>query len=754
MSVLDNQKDFFIKEKLQKDKIISKKADDVFKNFFKGDLKMNQENSNQENSNDNNLNTKEPKNIKEKSNKGNKKYQKLIATAASMLVLFGAANVYAMTQGYENIFFMIKYLTTGEQTTVTDKNEILSDRDTTISYEPIRIINGIRLQVKNLQIKDNEAKLFLVVNEDELQNDTNIVPLTYKVYNNQNKLLCTYESVKKDYMGQTLYTEELVLNDLKETDKILKMEIYRANSKMIATVHIDLEYKTIEVVGEKDALKKVSEIELKEYLGFPTLLYDADGTMMNDDWKIFVANITANHMNYELNRKEFDSMKVAYENGTPYGFKVDDINFVLDSVYGQKIENFEYNSENDFFVHEENGEKYFVTTYAGGLPGPVECIDITNMSYCGGLYTVTYTYCDIGEASIFDVDINDYDIYEHTITFELNEDVDKKAVSKFRMVSSEKPVIIKSAEEKEEGKIEDDVVTPEDEIINSNNDREIVEEYFSGKWYSYFAANELIIKNDMTFTIEFNNEIIDRGTIELKYYNDSEVPHILFKYENGIVYDYERVVTGEVSLRSSDNMEVYEARTKVDEDNISEENDDDNIIDNTINEDKQDVSKIDNYASTMSWTEYYAPGIKIKYPTIFNLEEIGGYYRGARTGEISTLISGVATGINPDTKEIINSNMTIEIYEPTYKELSSEELQNLDAMCKYIRADGIVWYEDYQPDGNGGATYTHTSYTVDVNNPTYSAWEHKVVFKVDVDANYKVINIINWFLKSTTFISY
>ena len=567
MSALDNQKDFYIKEKLQKDVLISKKADDVFNNFLKGELKMEQENSNLLNSNDNNLNTKEQTKIKEKTNKVNKKYQKLIATAASVLVLFGAANVYAMTQGYENIFFMIKYLTTGENLTITNKEEILSDKDMTISFEPIKLTEKLELQVKNLQIKDNEAKLFLVVNEKTLEEDTNVVPLEYKVYNKNDELLCSYESIKKDYLGQSMYTEALVLNNFKETDEILKLEIYRADSTIITKLKIDLTSKTIEVAGEEEALEKVSEIELKEFLGYPSLLYNSQtNEMMNDDWKVWAALITANYLNYDLDRFSFRSLYDDSRNLETYGYRVDDINLILNDVFGMYVEELDDNGENDFKVYEENGVKYFVTTYAGGLPSPSECIDITNISYCGGLYTVTYTYCEIGDmTTIFDVDINEYNIYEQTITFELNED---DTISKFRIVSYQQPRVIKFAEDKEEGEFDGEVVIPEDEIPefdSSYSEQEVVKVYFEGKWYGYFSANVLRIKDDMTFTVEHNNEIIEHGIIELKYYDNVEVPHIIFKYDNGNVFDYERVETGEVSLQSKDNEEVYEARTKENE---------------------------------------------------------------------------------------------------------------------------------------------------------------------------------------------
>ena len=42
---MDNQRDSYIKERLQQDKMISPKADDVFNNFLKGELNM-EENKN------------------------------------------------------------------------------------------------------------------------------------------------------------------------------------------------------------------------------------------------------------------------------------------------------------------------------------------------------------------------------------------------------------------------------------------------------------------------------------------------------------------------------------------------------------------------------------------------------------------------------------------------------------------------------------------------------------------------------------
>jgi len=168
-----DEKDLFIKQKLKEDQLISKKAEDVFNNFLKGDF---MEENNEK---------KEEKKVEKRKTPLMKR---MLATAASLVIVFGMANVYASTQGYGNVFFMIKYLVTGEKTTISDKDEILSDRDISISYEAIKLTENIRMQIRNLQVKDNKAKLIIAVNESK--EDSSVVPLNYKVYNSSNELLC------------------------------------------------------------------------------------------------------------------------------------------------------------------------------------------------------------------------------------------------------------------------------------------------------------------------------------------------------------------------------------------------------------------------------------------------------------------------------------------------------------------------------------------------------------------------------------
>ena len=527
--MLDNEKDLFIKNRLQQDEFISKKADDLFHNF----------------------NTDEIKKQKEQKKKINPKYVRIAAAFATVVILFGAANVYATTQGYDNIFFMIQYLTTGEKTTIDDKNEILSDRDIAISFEPIRITENISIQIANLQIKEDEATLFINVNEKDLETDKDTVPLRYNVYDASRNKLCEQNSLKEEDETLQTYTEELKLSNYNTENSILELEIYKSNSDLITTIKIDLNTKSIEVLGEEEALQKISEIELKEFLG----------------------------------------NSVQYEN--------------------------------------EDGESITGT-----------CIDVTNISYCGGLYTVTFTYCFLGDDSIFEVDINDYNIYQNTFTITLNEGDEQNT---FQIVSRDKEIIIKSSEEKEEGKLE---ITTDD-------------------------ANE-----------------------------------------------------------SNENAFVSSAQ-------VTE-------------------TQIDNYASTMSWTEYWAPGLKLKYPTTFQLEEVGGTARGSRQGELSTTITGIATGVNPETKEIIESNMKIEIFEPEYIECEDGEEYCTTVSKEYGGPEcngsgmtsntGLVWYETRVEDEE--ETKIIITHYEDIQ------WGYKMVITVGNPNNYKVTNIINWLLNSISITNY
>lgn len=648
MKKLDNEKDLFIKEKLQKDKLISKKADDIINNFIKGNFKMNEEKSelSQEQTNTTNVNTETTK--QEETTKKPKKNwsKKLLATAASLIIVFCAANVYASTQGYDNIFFMIKYLITGEQVTIEGKDNLLSDRDITISYEPINITEGLSVTIKKLQIKDNEARLFVMVNEKETL-DNNTIPLRYKIYNSQNDILCNQTSEGEEEPGVVI--DELVLKNYKEEYTMLKLEIYKVNSELIATLNIDLENRTVEVVGEEEALSKISEIELKEFLRYASILSKPLGTnRTREEYKIATA------ISWDSEKSKIDGDLLKSRN--TYGYKVEEVNKLLESFCGEGVYNF---TEGKLFVKiKENGTDYFIYNEPTGEVFEGECIDITNISYCNGVYTVTYTYYYKGNEPDGDIDINSYNIYQQTIFIRLNEDTE---YSKFKVVSMDEAVIIKSAE-------------------NNENAEEVNKE---------------------------NNENTNTNQ-------------------------------GNTTNNTTNNI------------NNTDTNQTNNNTQSNIN-----TEKIDNYATSMSWTEYWAPGIKFQYPTDFELTEVGGYYRGNRQGETSTIISGVALGINPDTKETIKSNVEIQIHEPKYiGGITAEEYyyrvtgRSAEGVGYITTNSGLKWY----------------SYSEEAEGVRYNVWTHynnlgwgyviKLIDRNPDEHNWKIVNMANWILGSTKLTSY
>ena len=126
------------------------------------------------------------------------RFRKILAVAASFLMIAVGSNVYAKSQGYENIFFLIKNIVYNEEKT---DDEIFSDKDIVISYKSIQITDEIELQINELQIKDNTAKLYLLVKEQKENLDS---PLNYKVYNNENQEMYSSKNNKKH--EENIYT--------------------------------------------------------------------------------------------------------------------------------------------------------------------------------------------------------------------------------------------------------------------------------------------------------------------------------------------------------------------------------------------------------------------------------------------------------------------------------------------------------------------------------------------------------------------
>ncbi len=334
----------------------------------------------------------------------------IIILAVIVLGIFGA-NVYASVNGYGNVFFLIKYLVTGEKPEITGKNDLLSDRDITISYEPIILTEDIKLQIRNLQIKDNKAKLFVAVNESK-QNET--TPLKYKVYNESNKLICEQNSSKVN--NETEYIEELLLNEFKNEDKILNLEIFNSKNEKLTKIAIDLETREIVIEGEKEAIEKISEIELKKYLSI-IAGFEENFDVNDDDSRISLAI----RINSIVNRN------ILY-NGL---FDATEINNILKNIGYGEISTNNYNGE--FFREKAiNGKKYFEMIYEPDTVNMETIIgEIKDITYSSNIYTVKFKYLNTSPKTNINYFDHEAEAKEATIYFKLNDD---KTYSTFKVV--------------------------------------------------------------------------------------------------------------------------------------------------------------------------------------------------------------------------------------------------------------------------------------------------------------------------------
>lgn len=638
MSKLD-KRDQKIKEMLQKDKLISKKADDIFNSFLKEkeEYKMGEEN-------------REQKKIKKFP-----AWKKGLATAACLVVVLGGANIYASTQGYGNVFFLIKYLFTGEKTEITDKNSLLSDRDITISYEPIQLTENIRMQVRRLQIEDTKAKLTVVVREDG-EEDGNVVPLKYVVRNSKNEVICDQTSSKEMGMGVAEYQDELQLKSLYEGDKILNLEIYQSNGEKIVKLLIDIDSKTITVEGEEEAISKVSEKDLKEFIGMVTsypILSDDNG--IDTENRIMLAHyMLDNYVQYSDHRVYIEQEKQA-------AYKVETVNKMLRELGYKEIENF--NKDGMFKTVKYQGEEYIITVYGTDAEMENNCLEITNLSYSAGIYRADFKYTFIPENETFDTSIDDLDIHSGTMYFKINDD----------------------------------------------------------------------------------NEF-SRYTVT--------------KFENLDALNYEDNTSTPVSHEDEEN-ETQPTPSPAPTPSPS-----------TVPGKVDDNQKIDNYATSLNWLEYWSPGLWVQYPDTFSATTYSDMYWGSDINyadEKTVEFEGDLKGINPDTKNSITSHTKITVYMPEYVENNITENEYYEMANKTILNKNVDWssipggpamftsnagenwcvgskkengkyyelYSYYRPSGDG-----------------HGGFGFKILFETNNEDNFKVRNVINWVLGNLRFTSF
>ena len=638
---MDNQKDELIKEMFQKDDLISKKADDMFNNFLKGEVEMNKE--------------EKVVNIEKGSKKLKRK--KLIAVAASLIVVFMAVNGYAATKGYNNVFFMIRNLVTGEATHA-EKDEILIDRDITISYSNIHLSDDISIQVNKLQVKDDQAKLFLSVTE---HTGNNYVSKVIVRDNANDKILSDEVFATKSASdgSEVTYQKEIVLTGMTSSTNELTIELIDKSKESLAKLLIDLDKKEIDILsgGSQFAqMEKLSEIELKEEFGkllnsIPELGGEVDPVKASKICKLDTA------LKYVMAK---DGAEKAYTASVLQAYN---------EIFGENV-----TKPEDLLVKGDNWitikDGLFVET-ANDAVDTVLVLDIQDLVFESGWYTANFIYVIPGNGDYADSNIENLTQFITSVEFSINKDY---KYSKYRIEN-----------------------------------------------YDYLAHNE------------YNSSEYNDGTIPAESTNTVDTNHGNTGNQTSIVNT--NTVTTEPTKPSTTNT--------VTENHTSQ---------------NYDISKIDNYASSMNWSDYWSPGLRLSYPTIFDLREEGGYMRGSNQGALATVISGLAVGINKETNTVVESNMTIEIYEPVIVAYSDDAQINeyiygvsgkrtLGAGFTNLQDD--FWALATSDNDAGTEEYFHTEPLSDGGCVIY-----RIRIVSDNRENYKVTNIINRFLGSLTPTSY
>ncbi len=416
----------------------------------------------------------------------------LVIIGAIILTIFGA-NVYASVNGYGNVFFLIKYLVTGEKPEITGKNDLLSDRDITISYEPIILTEDIKLQIRNLQIKDNKAKLFVAVNESK-QNET--TPLIYKVYNEENILICEQNSSKGN--NETEYIEELLLKEFKNDEKTLHLEIFNSKNEKLTRITINLETREIVIEGEKEAIEKISEIELKKFLGHITALEPYKDS--DDERILFAGSMFAQKEELNVN-------------------KLDDLNKMLDATGYERLSNPLKNAQY-FKIVNKGGTNYIEVTVGRGGFEPNTVIEIKEISYCGGLYTAKFNYTFIHEPDAFNSShLDELEIKEATVYFRKNED---KTYSTFKVVKCVKGFEEFNNNENTQLKIDENKLR---EIINNAiiDEQKKFQTSDTGYFVKYFEINRIVNDKNIDIyvwsqfgTTDENKEVLSSTSVPAK----------------------------------------------------------------------------------------------------------------------------------------------------------------------------------------------------------------------------------------------
>lgn len=359
---------------------------------------------------------------------------KLRTIIIAIVVLTSAlliSNAYATTNGYDNIFFMIKEKVLGQPQETSGKEALLSDRDITISYTSIEVAEKIKIQIQRILLEKDNATLFVRETSEDGEVLEQKMPLKYKLYNSDNELIGD-KSTKEEGFIYSIKTNKPV----KETET-LKLEIFDKTEKLLSTILINLKNKELTLNGETIEIEKQSEAELKKYLSaFSLLTFNTQNTnfdVLNSEL-IFIAG----RINNEI---------LNIEDGT----KRENVHNTIKAFWNKDVE-----MENGIIVTNRGDEGCFVYNEeidgyigAGRKFADLECIEITDISYTDKIYTVKYIFINrpYGEAT-------DFTQYEATIKLKLNEDITN---SKYKIVEISENVQINNSNDNNNTQTEEDL---------------------------------------------------------------------------------------------------------------------------------------------------------------------------------------------------------------------------------------------------------------------------------------------------------
>ena len=470
---MDNmEKDKFIKEKFKQDKQMSDKANLMFERMM---------NTNFDDIEEKIIDTKEDM----KQAKIIPFRKRFASIAASVIILFLGMNVYAYSQGWDNIFFKIKEIFTGVEE--IDKDKLLSDRDLVISYSNIEVVEGLNIAINKITTEDNKTTLHVKLKTEKTAKESKLLPKTFDVLDSQGVTVAKQQSQIK---GDAVESEETIIINKKvdvEID-ILTLNIYSKENKLLKTINIDLLNKTlIQVLGEND-IKKLSEIDLKQKLGaFATLVFNEEEIIKNESTKqVMLAIMIHNADSDEDENVSFNEKTGMYEYKKETIDKFGEAIFGIKYLYGKDL--------NKDILKLNNETKAYYFAEAGGMLFGGYCLSISDLSMSEGVYKVRYVATTAVEEMTEEL-YNSLDKYVIETKFVLN-DNDMQQYCKYQIVDIGIVEVIPGGEEidnklelEDEEKTED-VVDDNENTIENNG----ISLKFNKEWeYSYTKTSKKII---------------------------------------------------------------------------------------------------------------------------------------------------------------------------------------------------------------------------------------------------------------------